>query len=106
MRAPLDCVSGSNLYKPCMDFELEQRIANFLYQRRVPHCGSVRLNAQSGTVVVTGKLRSRRAKWLCLECCRRVAGVIEVVDQVRVGAARNKPKRKAETVGARYCELS
>lgn len=74
----------STLYSASMDSELERRLANFLYQREVPGGNCVLLNAQGGVVVVSGVLPTRRAKWLCIECCRRVAGVIRIIDEVTV----------------------
>ena len=64
--------------------DLENRIANFLCQQHVPHSERIHTDAQVGTVVVSGKLPSRHAKWLCVECCRRVAGVVKLVDHVAV----------------------
>ena len=43
-----------------------------------------------GTVVVSGMLHSRHAKWLCLECCRHVAGVIKLVDRIKVQSSSRK----------------
>ena len=66
------------------DVDLENRIANFLSQRRVPDGKRIRTNARLGTVVISGKLPSRHAKWLCIECCRHVAGVVKLIDRVDV----------------------
>jgi osmotically-inducible protein OsmY len=66
------------------DVDLENRIANFLFQQHVPSSERIHTDAQVGTVVVSGKLPSRHAKWLCVECCRRVAGVVKLVDHVAV----------------------
>lgn len=88
MRAARPLVPSSTLYTPSMDAELEQRICSFLHQREVSHCGSLRLRSRGGTVVVSGKLCSRHAKWLCMECCRHVAGVIKIVDQVKIETTR------------------
>lgn len=89
MRAARTRVPSSTLYTPSMDSELEARICSFLQQRHVPHCGRVRLRAQGGAVVLSGKLSSRHAKWLCMECCRHVAGVIKLVDHVKLDAPRS-----------------
>jgi hypothetical protein len=74
------------------DLDLENRIANFLYQRQVPRSENIRTNAHLGTVVVRGELPTRHAKWLCIECCRHVAGVIKLIDHVVVKPAV-RPKR-------------
>ncbi len=74
----------STRYLANMDRELEDRLANFLYQRGVPGADHVRPDAYGGVVAVSGELPTRYAKWLCIECCRRVAGVIRIIDQMKV----------------------
>ena len=66
------------------DQDLEHRLVNFMYGRHVPERESVQLDVHAGTVVVSGRLRSRHSKWLCIECCRHVAGVIKLVDELEV----------------------
>ena len=66
------------------DVDLENRIARFLHQRHVPEEEQIRAQALKGTVVVSGRLHSQHAKWLCMECCRHVAGVIKLIDHVTV----------------------
>jgi hypothetical protein len=84
--------------RPTADVDLENRIANFLHHRKVPHSENVHAFARVGTVIVSGELPSRRAKWLCLECCRRVAGVIRLVDKLsvpsepRLATPRHRPE--------------
>ncbi len=56
----------------------------------VPGRKSVRLDVRVGAVVIRGPLSSSRAKWLCIECCRHVAGVINLVDEDVV----EQPKKK------------
>ena len=70
--------------------ELERRIANFLCQRRVPGGECIQLNVYGGVVAVSGRIPTRYAKWLCIECCRRVAGVIRVIDNVKIEPAVNE----------------
>jgi BON domain-containing protein len=71
------------------DSELERRIANFLHHRHVPGGERIRLVAHEGVVAVSGQISTRSAKWLCIECCRRVAGVLRVIDQVKIQPAVN-----------------
>lgn len=75
-------VAGKNM----QDEDLEHRLVNFLYERDVPERRTVQLDVHGGTVVVSGRLRSRHSKWLCIECCRHVAGVIKLVDELEVQA--------------------
>lgn len=73
------------------DVDLENRIARFLHQRHVPNCTRIKAHAHGGTVVVSGKLPSRQAERLCIECCRHVAGVIKLIDNLEV---KTEPVRK------------
>jgi hypothetical protein len=77
----------SILYSASMDRELEHRLLNFLHQRSVPGGDGVRLDACGGVVAVSGEFPTRYAKWLYIECCRRVAGVIKVIDKTKVEPA-------------------
>ena len=81
---------NSTLHREQSDTELERRLTNFLYQRRVPGAEHIQLVAQGGVVAISGRTPTRSAKWLCIECCRRVAGVIRVIDNVEVEAAVTK----------------
>jgi hypothetical protein len=76
------------------DLELEQRITSFLFQRHVPGGDGIRLIAHGGVVAVSGRVPTRSAKWLCIECCRRVAGVLRVIDNVTIAAFVNERPSK------------
>lgn len=65
------------------DQETRRRIENALCARSIPGWRAVRIEARDGTVVLSGKLPSDRAKWLCLECCRHIPHVLHVVDRLR-----------------------
>jgi hypothetical protein len=81
------------------DVELVKRVANFLYQRRVPGGDCVRLVAQGGMIAISGRFPTRYAKWLCIECCRRVAGVVRVIDNVTIAASVNERRPTAVHLG-------
>jgi osmotically-inducible protein OsmY len=66
------------------DAELEERIRIFLDQRNVPSLRRLNVSAENGTVHLRGKVRSFYEKQLCLSCCKRVAGVMRVVDDIKV----------------------
>ncbi len=84
--------------------ELERRIANFLCQRRVPGRECIQLNVYGGVVAVSGRIPTRYAKWLCIECCRRVAGVIRIIDKVRIESAVNERPTAVHIAGQNaYC---
>jgi CheY-like chemotaxis protein len=63
---------------------LERRTTSFLYSRGLCERGQVVVKAAGSVVILCGELPSPQAKRLCLECCRRVAGVLGVVDQLRI----------------------
>ena len=79
--------------------ELERRLANFLFQRRVPGRECVQLNVYGGVVAVSGRIPTRYAKWLRIECCRRVAGVIKVTDNVSIEPAVNERPMAVHVAG-------
>ena len=82
--------------KTAVDYDLERRIALFLSQRGVPRKRNFQVNAECGTVTLRGRLPSPQAKRYCLECCRHVAGVIRIIDQLEVETAeagRGRPER-------------
>ncbi len=66
------------------DRELARRTRLFLCTRGVCGADQVAVKVAGRTVIVCGELASREAKWQCLECCRHVAGVLRVIDQLRV----------------------
>ncbi len=80
------------------DIQLGRRLVNFLYQRQVPGSDHVLLDVRGGVVAVGGELPTRRAKWLCIECCRRVAGVIRIIDDVKVAPERVKSQEEVDRI--------
>jgi len=66
------------------DRDLERRITVFLADRHVPGLRQLEVAATNGTVVLRGRVRSFYEKQLCQNVCRRVAGVVHVVDAVDV----------------------
>ncbi|MBC8873609.1 MAG: BON domain-containing protein [Planctomycetes bacterium] len=67
--------------------ELTQRAIYSLHSRGVRGVERIAVKVTGGVVIVSGQLPSPDAKRLCLECCRRVAGVIRIVDQLHVPLA-------------------
>lgn len=86
MSQPSSRWSGSAVHSASSDADLVRRLVSFVYQQRVPDGGCVQFAAHNGVVVVHGELPTPHAKWLCIECCRRVAGVMRVVDRLQVTA--------------------
>ena len=66
------------------DGDLERRVTQFLHDRRVPGLRQISVAADCGTVTVRGRVTSFYEKQLCHHICRRVAGVIRLIDEVSV----------------------
>jgi hypothetical protein len=66
------------------DSDLKRRILNFLDQRHVPSLRSIHVDVEQGVVTMRGRVDSFYHKQLCLNCCQRVAGVVQVNDEIRV----------------------
>ena len=84
--------STSSVFIECRQYEepalpehdLQRRVVNFLSGRGIFESHSLDVEAEYGTVVIRGTLPTPHAKRLCLECCRHVAGVTKVIDEVEV----------------------
>jgi osmotically-inducible protein OsmY len=66
------------------DRELERRVVSFLETKHVPGLRHLAVKAQSGVVTVSGRVQTFYEKQLCNQCCRRVAGVRELINAVDV----------------------
>lgn len=68
------------------DKDLESRVNRYLHGLNRVAPRKVHVRAKDGTVTLAGQVPSFYDKQLALNCCRRVAGVVRLVDQVRVNA--------------------
>jgi osmotically-inducible protein OsmY len=66
------------------DRELERRVVSFLETKHVPGLRHLAVKAQAGVVTVSGRVQTFYEKQLCNQCCRRVAGVRELINAVDV----------------------
>lgn len=66
------------------DHELEKRVASFLAMTHVPGLRHLGIKAREGKVTLSGRVQTYYEKQLCNQCCRRVAGVRELVNAVDV----------------------
>lgn len=66
------------------DLDLTRRTALVLYARGICGAEQVVISSNGGIVVLCGEVESSRAKWQCIECCRHVAGVMRIVDQLHI----------------------
>ena len=66
------------------DRDLERRIKSFLADRHFSSLRRLQVEAQAGIVTLQGRVASFYEKQLSHQCCRRVAGVLELVDRIDV----------------------
>jgi hypothetical protein len=81
-------VTGSRLPNTATpDRELQRRVRSFL-SNRLPQSSRLRIEANNGVVTVGGTHTSFYHKQLCINCCQRVAGVVQLIDTTKVIAPR------------------
>ena len=66
------------------DRDLERRVTNYLAARHVPGLRRLAVQAAGGVVTVSGRVLTFYEKQLASQCCRRVAGVMELINAVDV----------------------
>lgn len=64
--------------------ELKKRVVNYLVGRNMPGLRRLAVAADNGVVTLSGRVTTFYEKQLALNCCRRVAGVRQLVDHVDV----------------------
>ena len=72
------------MYNVTTDRDLQRRVALYLHERHRPGLRRLKVQAESGTVEVSGTVDTFYEKQLCQHICRRVAGVVKLVDKVEV----------------------
>jgi len=75
------------------DRELACRVKNFLEGLNLPALCDLEVDVRNGAAVVSGRVSTFYQKQLATSCCQRVAGVLNVINEVRVMDSR----RIAET---------
>src|SRR5262245_40053056 len=70
--------------EPLADRDLERRVISFLEAKHVPALRYLEVKARSGVVTLTGRVYTFYEKQLCNQCCRRVPGVRQLVNEVDV----------------------
>lgn len=82
------------------ELDLANRVKSFLAGRHFGPLRSLRVEVLGDTVLLAGTVSSFHERQVALECCKRVAGVRHVVDEVvvaslpvRIDPARFPPRR-------------
>jgi len=78
------------------DRELERRIRNFLEGLNLPALRDLEVEVRNGAAVITGRVRTFYQKQLATSCCQRVAGVLSVLNEVRVIDSPGMPARRED----------
>lgn len=66
------------------DRQLERRVRNFLEGLNLPALRGLEVHVCNGAAVIRGRVRTFYHKQLATSCCQRVAGVLSVLNEVRV----------------------
>lgn len=66
------------------DLELQRRVVSFLADSNMPGLRQLKVHAADGTVTLHGTVRTYYEKQLSQQRCKRVAGVIRLIDEVEV----------------------
>lgn len=64
--------------------DLQRRIHNFLESRHYPGLRNLLIAVCGGQVVISGRVQSFHEKQLATNCAQRVAGVLQVINDVHV----------------------
>lgn len=68
------------------DLELTRRVRSFLAEAHMPGLRNLAVEALNGVVTISGQVRTYYEKQLGGMGARRVAGVVKLVDQIRVAS--------------------
>ncbi|MBL9090114.1 MAG: BON domain-containing protein [Planctomycetaceae bacterium] len=66
------------------DVDLRRRVQSFLHEANMPGLRQLDVEARDGIVTLSGTVRTYYEKQLSQQRCKRVAGVIRLVDNVEV----------------------
>jgi osmotically-inducible protein OsmY len=84
------------------DRDLERRVTSFLAARHVPGLRKLAVQATGGVVTVSGRVLTFYEKQLANQCCRRVAGVLELINAVDVIGSASADTRITPGVAVAY----
>lgn len=66
------------------DLDLQARVVSYLLHQQVADIRDIEVLAADGIVTMRGEVRSFYHKQLCLACTNRVAGVVQIMDEIAV----------------------
>lgn len=93
--SPADGTAAGTISTTTHRVDLKRRIESFLAGRNLPGLRQLNVRVDDGVVLLSGRVRSFYEKQLANHCCRRVAGVLEVIDSVDVTDPTAQPAKAA-----------
>jgi osmotically-inducible protein OsmY len=72
------------------DQDVLQRVRTFLNSRHFPAFRQLQVDVVNGAVRLSGSVRTYYEKQVALNSCQRVAGVLQLIDDIGVGIAPPK----------------
>jgi osmotically-inducible protein OsmY len=75
------------------DTDVKTRVANFLNSRHFANLRGLTVECRHGAVTVAGNVDSFYEKQVALNSCRRVAGVLSLIDRIEVNDVEEIPNR-------------
>ncbi len=70
-----------------IDADLKRRITNFLFLQHYSDLRRMEVEADNGVITIRGRVPSFHQRQLCINCCQRVAGVVQINDEILVAPA-------------------
>ena len=75
------------------DDDLQFRVESFLRSRHFPDFEQIEVDVQNGSVTLSGILRSYYEKQVAINSCQRVAGVVDLIDNLDVEIKKSQPAK-------------
>ena len=69
------------------DDDVRERVASFLMSRHFPAFRELDVDVRHGEVTLSGDVCSYHEKQVALNACRRVAGVLALIDEITVDSS-------------------
>ena len=77
-------VSSEARHNDVHDRDLERRVTNYILGHKMPALRRIHVESDRGTVTIRGSVSSFYQRQLCINCSRRVAGVVQLIDELTV----------------------
>ena len=83
----IDSLTGSAQFR-FDDVDLSQRVQMYLERKRFPGFQNLVVQAEKGIVTISGRLENAQQRDNALNSCRRVAGVLSLIDAIVIEEPR------------------